>query len=229
MIDAMTQRASNDNAQAGNAIWFILLAVALMAALTIAITRTSDTVDQAGDTERGRVQASDLMKFTKGLEATIKQMMLRGISENDLCFHDVSWGHNDYNGASCADTANRLFHVEGGGLEFKRFANVTGWEVSGGNAVLDVGTAALDLVIEAEIPAALCREIDGLLGIALAGGDAPVDDVDARPRFAGTYAIGGGATDTVVGDDAAAFAGKTAGCRKSSSGDYYFYQVLLER
>ena len=41
--------------ESGNALWFILIAIALLAALTVVVTRSSDTVEQSGDVERQRI------------------------------------------------------------------------------------------------------------------------------------------------------------------------------
>jgi hypothetical protein len=151
----------------GNAIWFVLVAVALLAALTMAVTRSSDTTEQTGDIERARIQASDLLRYIKGVEAAVDNMLLRGISESDVCFHDSGWGNNDYNGASCANSANRIFDIEGAGLAWRTFNYVTSWDIFGSHLVQDLETSNTDLIMQAQVSGALCRELNTMLGIPI--------------------------------------------------------------
>lgn len=215
-----------DNTEQGNAIWFVLVAVALLAALTMAMTRSSDTVEQTGDIERARIVASELMRYTNGMKAAVDKMTLSGISESDLCFHAPDWGHNDYNGASCAENANQLFDVEGAGLTWRTFDFVTGWEIFGSHLVQNLETSNTELIIQAQVSGALCREINIMLGIPNPSDNAPVDDIQNIARFTGSYTPA--APDNIIGDDASEFDGKEAGCRKDGN-NYFFYQVLVKR
>lgn len=210
----------------GNAIWFVLVAVALLAALTMAVTRSSDTTEQTGDIERARIQASDLLRYIKGVQAGVDNLLLRGISESDICFHDSGWGNNDYNGTSCTNSANRIFDINGAGLTWRTFNYVTSWDIFGSHLVQDLETSNTDLIMQAQVSGALCRELNTMLGIPNTGGDAPEDDIQGIYRFDGSYTAA--APDNIIGDDDPVFAGKSAGCRKDGS-DYYFYQVLIER
>lgn len=214
------------NAENGNAIWFVLVAVALLAALTMAMTRSSDSVEQTGSVERLRLQASDLMRYTKGIQAGADRMILGGISESDLCFHDSGWGHNDYSGASCSDSANQVFGIQGGGLSWRTYDFVTSWEIFGSHSVQNLETNAPELIIQAQVSGALCREINTLLAIPNPGDEAPVDDIQNIARFTGSYTLAG--PDNIIGDDAAELEGKMAGCRRDGA-NYYFYQVLIKR
>lgn len=210
----------------GNAIWFVLVAVALLAALTMSMTRSSDTVEQSGDIERARILASDLMRYTGGIKAGIDRMLITGISESDLCFHATEWGHNDYNGTSCAQNANRLFDVAGAGLSWRTFDFVTGWDIFGSHKVDNLETTAPELIIQAQVNASLCREINILLGIPNPSNIPPSDIIQNVIRFNGSYLLA--APDNTIGDNAVSLAGKEAGCRKDGS-NYFFYQVLLKR
>ena len=211
----------------GSAIWFILVAVALLAALTMAMTRSSDTVEQSGDVERARILSSDLMRYTGGIKAAVDKMLIQGISESDLCFHDSGWGHNDYNGASCAESANQVFGAGGAGLTRRDFDFVTSWDIFGSHAVQNLETSEPELIIQAQVSGALCREIDVMLDIPLdINDDAPSDIIQNISRFTGSYIPA--APDNTIGNNAADLAGKQAGCRKDGT-NYYFYQVLIKR
>ena len=213
--------------ESGNAIWFVLLVIVLLAALTITVTRSSDTTEQSGDIEQYRIQASRIMNAAHDLERAIDQMRMRGISESDLCFHDSGWGHTDYNSADCSNAENVIYSVAGGGLTFSALPNVIGWDIAGSHAVQDVESSANDLILQAQVKKGLCLQMNKMLGIANPSGDAPVDDASPVARFAGSYASA--AADNLIGNAAAGLAGQKSGCRKDAAGDYYFYHVLIAR
>ena len=210
----------------GNAIWFVLVAVALLAALTMSMTRSSDTVEQNGDIERARILASDLMRYTGGIKAGVDKMLVSGISESDLCFHAPEWGNNDYNGTSCTESTNRLFDIDGAGLSWRTLDFVSGWDIFGSHKVNNLETSAAELIVQAQIGASVCREINILLGIPNPANIPPTDSIQNIIRFIGSYTLA--APDNTIGDNAASLSGKEAGCRKDGS-SYYFYQVLVKR
>lgn len=213
--------------ESGNALWFIMLAIAMLAALTITITRSSDSVEQSGDFERHRIQASNIMRYSKGLAQTIDTMRMRGASENDISFHSDDWGHTDYQHSPPQDNQHRIFHVEGAGMSLPDINGASNWLIFGNRAVQDVETAANDLVIQAEVSKNVCMQINMMMDITNPGGAPPPDGLDAPDPYTGSFSATGG-TDVIIGDDSAELAGNPAGCREDS-GSYYFYHVLIER
>ena len=218
--------SSNMHREQGSAIWFILLAVALLAALTMTMTRSSDTVEQSGDAERARILASDLMRYTGGIKAAIERMLTTGTSESDLCFHAAGWGNNTYNGASCTNPANQIFGNGGAALTFRTFDFASDWSIFGSHTVLNLETANTELIIQTRVSGAICREINNMLNIENPAGDAPTDAIQNIVPFTGSFTLA--AADNTIGNEAAQLAGKEAGCRKDGT-SYYFYQVLIKR
>ena len=76
------------SAQSGNALWFILLAVALLAALTFAVTRSTDTTEQANITEHDTIAANEVMRTARGIEEAVSRFRINGIPENNISFYD---------------------------------------------------------------------------------------------------------------------------------------------
>ena len=232
--------------QSGNALWFILLAVALLAFLTGVISRNSSSVDQAGSVERARIKASSILNYAKSVEATVQQMLLNGISENDLDFIEISDAHDNTN---CTSTECEIFHVAGGGIAYRTPAELLSdnahtdiWHVSTENRVYlsgceDVNNRCTELLLMAkDIPRSICLQINKIQGITNTGGDAPqIQDIVEGTAFTGTYSttinalsIGG----TNATNEAPEAQGKSAGCiYEFGSGQetYTFYQVLIPR
>lgn len=217
----------SQNTQSGNALWFVMLGIVLLAALTMTITRSSDTVEQSGDFERYQIHATNILRYTKGLEQAIETMRMRGVSENDISFHSDDWGHTDYEHSPPQPSENRVFHKNGGGMALRDIHETSNWVIFGSHKVQDVETARNDLVIQAEVGRNLCLQINKLLDITNPGGDAPADDIDAADKFVGSFADASG-SDIIIGDDAAELAGEAAGCRKDGT-SYYYYHVLIGR
>ena len=128
----------------GNVLWFILIAVALLGAITMVLSRGGSSVDQAGDIENRRVQSTQILRYTKSIEAAIQEMKLRGVSENDISFENAETAV-DYTNANCTVTDCRLFDVGGAGLNYRDFPSANDgseWIFTGAN---NVGTT-LDLL-----------------------------------------------------------------------------------
>lgn len=228
--------------QSGNALWFILVAVVLLAALTIILTRSGGNVTQNADSERQRVLASQVTKYAQGLTGAIDQMLLRGVSESQISFQNATTA-TDYTNAACTDSACRVFDSGGGGQVYRApppdANDGSEWIFTGANNVgttaLPVGTTAAGtgndlLLLLPNASAALCIQINRDLEIGTAG-VIPTDDTGiASTAFTGTYA----ASLTILDGDSAPLElnGRNAGCFTDTAANpdvTYFYYVLLAR
>ena len=230
-------------AERGNVLWFILLAIALLALLTIVLSRGGSSVDQSGDIEQQRVRASQLLRYAAGIEVAIQQMTMRGVSENDISFENAITT-TSYTNASCTSSNCRVFDSGGGGQNYDRAPgganDGSDWIFTGANNVGTtadpVGTTAAvsgnDLVmLLANVPSALCLQINRELSVGTAGA-IPVDasGVVTTP-FTGAFAAG---SPAIIDGDPSPFEldGKPAGCFTDTSlspNVTYFYYVVLGR
>jgi hypothetical protein len=232
----------------GNVVWFILLAIALTAALTITLSRSADKGGQTGDTERNRVQASEILRYATGLERAIDNLALQGVSESLISFENDSVA--GYANANCPDKKSNcaLFYTGGGSnymtprkewldTAYKSHALFGQWFITGHTCVEDVGLGDAtcnndgndneDLVIFLPfVTEDLCRQINTLLNIS---GDPPVETGTAwdenNTKFTGSFGEG-----QILNQS-----GRRSGCFQAGNGDepptgsYTFYHVLLER
>ena len=109
----------------GNALWFVLLAIALLVALTVVITRSSENTEETGARDRSRILASDILRQAKGMEQAINTMRMQGIGENDISFDTPEL--TGYGNTNCGDSSLntdddpcKIFHRDGGGLSYKK-------------------------------------------------------------------------------------------------------------
>ncbi len=245
------------NKQSGNVLFMILIAIFLLGGLTVLMSRTSGTSDDTGGAEQVSIQASELFKYASGLQAAVQSLASQqGCSENEISFYYASepFGSpadytNPNSTASC-----EVFGAQGAGLTYKTipaaWRTITGnyaarSHFASGQCVNGIGTgsgttcstATTELrFIALGLTKELCLAINNRLGITNPSGNPPEDEDYVAP-FVGTYTPGNTGLTGVIGDDSTASAvplkGKKAGCLMdtagSTSGQYFFYHVLLAR
>ncbi len=226
----------------GNVLWFILVAIVLLGALTAILSRGGNSVDQSGDVEQNRIKAGQILRHVKSFESAIQQMQLRGISENEISFENATTA-TDYTNANCSVDDCKVFDT-GGGLTYQ--APPTGandgseWIFTAANnvgtAAGPVGTTAAttgnDLImLLPNANASLCIWINQDLNVGTSG-TLPVETTGiATTAFVGTFPGGG---PTILDGDPAPFEldNKSAGCftdLAASPDVTYLYAVILER
>ena len=241
--------------ESGNALWFILLAVALITALTITITSSSDQTEQSGDIERARVQASEILNFAKSVEEGVKRMTMRGISENELSFEDTRLT-TDYSHAGCTGDNCLVFGKSGGGVSYSppnslwldrsesASARYGEWFFTSDTCVASVVRGGTDcdadaanneelLIVMPYIKRDLCTEINYLLTLKDGSGNlltSPPEQTDAAfdldAYFQGSFS----GDSMIILDDTSYLTGKKAGCFEDKTlGAYMFYYTLIGR
>ena len=235
----------------GNALWFVLLGLFLLGALTVFLSRSGSSVDQSGDVEQMRIISSEIFRSAKGIEEAVRQMQSRGVSENDISFDGGPTGYAD-----CGADACKIFKSAGGGqsyqiprdtwLDSSESAQATygTWFIpanvcvegvpSGAGCHTDATGSSEDLVLILPwIRIDLCKQINRELNIDNPGGNPPVETGDAwtagNVKFAGTFADG-----AAIDDTAALLTGKRSGCFTGKTGSlpdggYHYFHVLIPR
>ncbi len=232
--------------ESGNVIWLILIAIALLGFLTAMITKSGSSVNQTGSFEQNRVKAAALIRYGKSVQNAVTQMILNGVSENDLDFDAIN---ASYNNANCPDETCEVFNVAGGGIPYKSAATIINipnysrdWEVVIGNSLYGFGCDDNDisctelLMLASEISKDMCLAINNILGIDNPNGDAPrQQDITQGTHYTGSFSTI--ATINVLGgtdatNESPQVFGKEAGCIYefgSSQNKYHFFQLLVVR
>ncbi len=242
----------------GNALFLVLLGVALFAALSYTITRSSDTMSGDISDHHAGLLADEILLYAKQLERSVQMILANGYSEQDISFkHDDLAAAYDHGGPTGAE----VFNISGGGMRYKPFpqASSEGWLFTGSNYIPNIGglnefgsisscsdsaidtVRCLDLIaILQNIPLNLCLAINKKVGVAnIDDGQSPPQD-DKKSSFTpfpGQF--GAGSIRNLADTNAAGFhlSGKKTGCFEGDedddgtdiSGQYYFYHVLLAR
>ena len=102
--------------QQGNVLFLILIAVALFAALSYAVTKSTSGGGNA-DKELQELETASLLQYLSSIKLAVTRMQLiNGCSDTD-----ISFAHNGFHGSFWAhspalDTRCQIFHSEGGGI-----------------------------------------------------------------------------------------------------------------
>lgn len=224
--------------QSGNALFYILIAVALLGALSFAVSNSGRGSAQQISDDKARLYATEIIEYADAMAIGVAQLRLRGTPLESLCFDHARWGNADYNHAGCGDNRNHLFHPDGAALGW---ANAPAeamddaatpdnlWHIYSDNEVQNVGTtvgapegAELLLMVD-ELSLPICRQINGLLGVTDRSAAPPIDTDYGTTPFAGVFGY-----NANIGDEDAALAGKTAACfqKTANPAKYAFYKVL---
>lgn len=236
---------STQNNEKGNALWFILIAVAMLGFLTAFLSRGTSSTNQTGDIENARIKASALLQYTKTVENAVQKMIINGASENDLDFVAISAAHDN---PDCSQTHCEVFNIDGGGITYRSAAKIMGntnfsnnWIVSTGNRIGgsgcdDATDSCRDLILLLSgVSDTICKQINSVAGVENPSSAPPQQQyVEEGTPFTGSYSVN--ANNRILGGSDASnespqIAYKNAGCVTKFNGTptNYIFQVLIAR
>ena len=242
----MSRTVEKANGESGNVLFLILIAVALFAALSYAVTQSSRSggSDAAGETNL--LNSAQITQYPASIRTSILRMIIGGTDVAELEFNSPA----DF-GAAGFVVRDGVFHPSGGGATFADpppdlIANNTGgngvWYFNTNfeiNLIGLSGTDGADLV--AFLPGvtqAICRRINDQLGLPVPPPVVSTDiSTDFRTRIQGATSTAiplATFTATAANNAAtlpAAFDGQPFGCFENggTAGLFVYYHVLVER
>lgn len=230
----------HDTSQNGNVLFYILIAVALLAALSFAISQGGrGNINTIGE-ERARLLAAEIIEYSSNIKNAVTQLKLRGCADNELSFeNNFAGGYENTNAPG--DNSCNIFNPAGGGIVYRETdESVLDTSFSadgfyqqkvflGGFRVVDQGSDETELLLYMPfITDQICSALNEELGIIL-----PTQtDIFGGGGGGGTF---NGESDDFnpqstpdLGDEATNIQGKTAFCINFSGSNHYF-NILLAR
>lgn len=220
--------------ESGSALVFILIAVALFAALSFAISQQSDS-GKSLSTEKTKLLASDVMDMGSRMTESVAQLRLHGVQIEKVSFeNDIVAG---YTNPACTTDKCKIFAFDGGGRDWEKpttdISNGVNWGYTGDLSINNVGTTSADLIaILPNISLVLCKRLNKMVGIT---DDPPQLSGVAANQYIGTFAVAPiNLSDPVIN-------GKTSACIElitpsgtaltgiTASPIYAYYHVLSAR
>lgn len=229
MVVKKQTRKFSAKCQRGNALFLILIAVALFAALSYAITqsgRGGGTINK----EQAIISAAQMTQFAAGIRAVVSRMVVTGTAIDDVSFE------RDMTQAPCDTTPqNCVFSPAGGDATYTDPPPNTGttWffaPVNQGNYIADVGTntdltgteAMGFMQITSE---ALCKAINNGLGLgnSVVNNTGMLDELSIGSNTNAAYGVRGSVVD--------AYPGEAFGCTYDSGGlaMYVYFHAMIEQ
>lgn len=235
--------------ESGNVLFLILIAVALFAALSYAVTQSSRSGAGGTDGESALVNSATVTQYPASVRTAIVRMIINGTTIDQMNFDPPSAFSTTCNAAP----ASCVFHVSGGGAtlvtappDVMASATQGEWVFSASYAIQDIGTTdatANSTDVIAFLPGisqGICSRLNEELGVPVVT-DADTDGIpDAG--FNGVPEPGDGKVSdntlviqapggNVITND---FDGQPFGCADFNNGgntpaDFAYYHVLVER
>lgn len=240
----MTLKRKNDykrQSERGNVLFLILIAVALFAALSYAVTSSTRTGPGDASDETNLISTAEITQYPNSLKTQIIRMSVsKNVDVTTLNFDPPS----DFATTCNATPGPCVFHPLGGGaIRANAPADVMlsgtpgTWYYSGHYEVTNIGlSTATDpagndiIAFLPGIKSAICTRINTELGIS---GDtthsADLDVTAAAQQMVNGYSIPSSEINIGTAGSTAALDGQPFGCITDSAGEYIYYHVLVER
>ena len=177
--------SSAGDRQKGNVLFLILIAVALFAALSYAITSSTRGGNTQNMPEKDQAKAARLLNFSSTMQATVQRLMtVKGAAFTDLKFNTNTYKSKDgtilYGMGTPADPSLYVFHPSGGGVIPLIFADMaidctacTASNLASGHATIlwvnapNTGTTQSDaFLFVTNLTDANCLAVNKILGIS---------------------------------------------------------------
>lgn len=234
-------RPYKKTSEQGNVLFYILIAIALLASLSYAVSYSTRGSHKALSEDKAKLLATEIIEHGNTLTNAVAQLRLRNVALSDLCFDDSAWGVNDYDHAGCTDNYNKIFHPSGAGLTWSwapseaMASSATPdnlWHIYGDNEVSLIGTTCAGsscadlLLVTDELDQDVCIQINKLLGVSNPSGVPPTDSAIGTTRYIGAFGYAETIGDEVGGEP---LRGQAAACfqKTDAPAKYTFYKVLL--
>lgn len=228
----------------GNVLFLILIAVALFAALSYAVTQSTRSGGGDASNETKLIDVSQLLTTPTVYRSVAQRMILsQGVDGGGIIAIDP----NNFSGLTAEQRKHDIYHPEGGGMAYpippKNMMDpnydTNTWALNSENEVKNIGTTtaipdetSVELMVFLPgLKKSVCEGINKKLGIPL---PIPISNADASMNASSdppTYMENGGLG--VIGSLAsdAQLVGKAEGCflLYGTTDMYVFYSVLLDR
>jgi hypothetical protein len=218
--------------QRGNILFIILIAVALFAALSFAISQSTGQSGQSASRETSQINSAYLHQYPVSIRQAIVRMRL---SQN-LTIDQISFANliDTTYGTFATNPAREVFHPQGGGVVYQAppegINDGSNWIFNGSIEVENVGSTsgnANSAELIAFLPGVneeICRAANrGYDGAQTSSPPPSVTVAGENTAFTGTFAYNGTISDPDLD-------GKDAYCYFSTTlGQFVYYHVLVER
>ena len=227
-----------DQSESGNVLFYVLIAVALLAALSFTIAESTRSSVSGMDEEHAALIATEIISIANNTTNAVAELRLQGCGEDQLSFATPKVAGRYANTKAPADQSCHIYGVSGGNLNYQPINSLAdantaaAWQITGDLDVEQIGTNCVDgtcnelLIIATNINISICEQINRLV-LEIGSAGMPQQALATPTDFEGNYVY-----EDTIGDEGGsiALAGQRAGCfLDTSNSSYVFYRALLRR
>lgn len=225
--------------ESGNVLFLILIAVALFAALSYAVTSSTRSGGGDASSETNLISSAQITQYPTSINTAILRMLIAGTAVDEIRFNTPA----DFDDLDSPTIG--VFHPDGGGATYipaPADIMVSGtagnWVFNGELEIPEIGKAgasANDIVAYlVGLKQSICSKINVEHGL---GSSIPVLNADRSAQYTESM-MDDGTTDYVlptvdvpdIDDGSGGFDGQPFGCfQNAGGGDYVYYHVVVER
>ncbi len=227
--------------QSGNVLFLILIAVALFAALSYAVTSSTRTGGGAASNETNLISSAQITQYPAAVSTAVIRMVISGVSVDEIRFNRPENDEFD----DLDSTNIGVFHPNGGGASYipapedvMADGQPGDWTFNAEMEVPEIGLSGIggnDIIAYlVGLRKSICMKINEEYGIGstipeLEGGNSANFEVRMYDDGTNDYEI---PEDDVpdIDDGSGTFDGQPFGCfQDGGGGNYVYYHVVLER
>ena len=105
--------------QSGNVLFLILIAVALFAALSYAVTQSTRGGGNAND-EVSQIDRAQIFQFAGYVKIAVDRMrVINSCADEDISAHADFWGHTNYQHTPTVSDDCKIYHPDGGAVSYQ--------------------------------------------------------------------------------------------------------------
>lgn len=229
-------------AQHGSAFFVILIAIAMFAMLSYAVSKGGRVSQTSLTTEQAKLIAEEVISYGQGVGTAVGQLRLRGYTDTQISFQGALSAAS-YTNPNCTEDGCKVFSIGGGKMISQKppagANDGSDYYFSGKLRVDGVGTGKggaavvshIDLlIILPNVKLEVCKEINKLVGTDRLATNPPKDTIDSTylgTPFQGVYGPG----PQTIGQSG--FQGFPSACYEGggnpAAGTYHYYNVLVAR
>lgn len=247
------QDYSHDTERGSIIVW-IMVAIALFAALSYTVSQNSRSGANSVTTEQANLAAIEILDYVSAVKRVVQELQINGCSDTEISFENpIITNYPTNNPSAPSDRSCHVFDVNGGGLSYLRLnpvfldntfsesdhATFGSYHINAHHCVSGIGSdtipctpSATDMVISVNfIKRNICIAINRNANLD------QINDFSIRegsnhdlPLFNGTY---GPSSPLILGDSVTEITGRQYACTQDSDGfsenAYIFHQVLISR
>ena len=238
--------------ESGNAIFYVLIAVGLLAALSYTVAQSTRGNVNNITIERAGLYAAEIIEYGNVMSMAVSQARLRGYTMSEVSFENAVV--SGYTNANCLESECKIFDLAGGAVHYmvpkpEWLDSAQSGQLRYGELYFHAETSAIEvgendddlIMFIPYLKKGLCEAINAKLGLTPASRDVPLEmhgPFAVNIKFTGSYVA---SFDRKVSGDGTTgetdiLYGKTAGCTEASgtastplTGTYHYYQVLIAR